>query len=103
MAKSIESHIRDSDIAVRLGGDEFAVVFRDTDDEDLVVQRLEKIISEIKGLDEIDGYAVDVGASAGLAGCPCEHDDVKFLVEEADKALYQAKKKGKGQVCIHES
>lgn len=100
VASTIQSRIRDADIAIRLGGDEFAIIFRETDDIDLAEQRLNKIIKEIQNLDELDGYAIDVGASAGLACCPTDGSDASTLMEMADKALYRAKRSGKGQVCV---
>lgn len=99
VAPTIQSHIRDADIAVRLGGDEFAIIFRDTDDAELAEERLNNIIKEIQGLDELEGQPITVGASAGLACCPYDGADASILMEAADKALYQAKKRGKGQVC----
>ena len=98
VASVIQSRIRDADIAIRLGGDEFAIIFRETDDVDLAEQRLNKIIKDIQNLDEMEGYPIDMGASAGLACCPTDGSDASTLMEMADKALYSAKRSGKGQV-----
>ena len=101
VAATIQSHIRDADVAVRLGGDEFAIIFRGTDDAELATERLNKIIKEIQAIDELEGYPINVGASAGLACCPYDGTDASILMEAADKALYSAKKRGKGQVCSY--
>lgn len=98
VAATIQSHIRDSDIAIRLGGDEFAIIFRETDDAELAEERLNKFIKEIEALDEMEGHPVNISASAGLACCPYDGTEASILMEAADKALYSAKGKGKGQV-----
>ncbi len=103
VAGSIERHIRETDMATRLGGDEFAIIFKDTDDTELAVQRLDCIIDEIKALDTMDGYAINIGASAGLASCSMGGAEGSDLMELADKALYRAKEKGKGQVSLAKS
>ncbi len=101
VANCLEKHIRETDVAIRLGGDEFAIIFHETNDEELVVQRLNKIIKEIKDIDELAGYSINIGASAGLARCPQDGVDALSLMETADKALYSAKDMGKGQVyCL---
>lgn len=100
-ASTVQSRIRDADIAVRLGGDEFAIIFRETDDAALAEERLNNIIKDIQAIDELEGYPITVGASAGLACCPYAGADASILMEAADKALYQAKKRGKGQVCSY--
>ena len=101
LASTVQSHIKDADVAVRLGGDEFAIIFRETDDANLAEERLNKIIKEIQAVDELEGYPINVGASVGLACCPYDGTDASNLMEAADKALYSAKEKGKGQVCRH--
>lgn len=100
-AATIKSHIRDADIAVRLGGDEFAIIFHETDDAELASERLSNIIKAIQALDELEGYPINVGASVGLACCPYDGTEASILMEAADKALYSAKERGKGQVCSY--
>ncbi|NOZ65875.1 MAG: diguanylate cyclase [Alphaproteobacteria bacterium] len=98
VAKTIRKYTRKTDIAIRFGGDEFAIIFTEIDTIDLAVDRLTKIISDIKNKKSINGTPLDIGASAGLACCPSDGKDVPTLMEVADKALYVAKEKGKGQV-----
>lgn len=94
----IKKHIRENDVPARLGGDEFAIIFQNTDDIEAATDRLEMIIQDIKDTKNLEGYNINVGASAGLAQCLDEAVSASELVEIADKALYTAKENGKGQV-----
>jgi diguanylate cyclase (GGDEF)-like protein len=100
VAETINGHIRNGDIGVRLGGDEFAIIFGNTANIVFAKERLELIISAIKNKKKLDSFKMNVGASAGLACCPDNSVNAKDLMELADKALYSAKEKGKGQVCL---
>jgi diguanylate cyclase (GGDEF)-like protein len=86
----LASHLRRDDLLVRLGGDEFAVLLADTDPESAtgVAQRL------LDGLAEpfaLEGVALHVDASIGLALCPDHADTATALLQRADVAMYQAK------------
>ena len=94
----IKKHIRENDVPARLGGDEFAIIFQNTDDIEATSDRLEKIIQDIKSTKTLEGYDINIGASAGLAQCLDGNVSSSELVETADKALYRAKENGKGQV-----
>ncbi|VAV86958.1 diguanylate cyclase/phosphodiesterase (GGDEF & EAL domains) with PAS/PAC sensor(s) [hydrothermal vent metagenome] len=98
VAEILGKYTRKTDIGVRFGGDEFAIIFTGIDTIDLAIDRLTRIISDIKNKKTMDGMPLDIGASAGLACCPVDGKDVSGLMEVADKALYMAKGKGKGQV-----
>jgi diguanylate cyclase (GGDEF)-like protein len=100
VAETINGHIRNGDIAVRLGGDEFAIIFGDTANTEFAKERVELIISTIKNKKKLDSFEMNVGASAGLACCPDNSVNAQDLMELADEALYSAKEKGKGQVCL---
>lgn len=94
----MKKHIRENDIPARLGGDEFAIIFQNSNDLEATANRMEMIIQDIKNIKSIEGYIINVGASAGLAQCIDANISVSEMVEIADKALYTAKENGKGQV-----
>ena len=100
VADILTKKMRKHDIPVRLGGDEFAIIFRDTTNVDIAVERLEAIIAEIKNTNKLGDYIINIGASVGIARCPADANDVKELKELVDSALYKAKGKGKGIVCL---
>ena len=84
----------------RIGGDEFAVLITNMTESSLrtAAQDLIQKVSEITWR----GQNVDVGCSIG--GCRIGHTAVTYaqLYSEADRALYQAKARGKRQLCLNQ-
>jgi diguanylate cyclase (GGDEF)-like protein len=87
---------RDSDICCRYGGEEFAVILPLTHvhEAGLIANRLKmKLVYHLPG-----GKTVTV--SMGVASCGKGTGTYQYLVEAADRALYQAKRSGKDRVMI---
>ena len=86
----LAAQLRPDDLLARVGGDEFAVLLADTDlaSATSVAQRL---LAALEEPFDLDGVALHVDASIGLALCP-EHADTPIaLLQRADVAMYQAK------------
>lgn len=95
----IQDSIRDSDMAARYGGEEFALVLYHTNGEAAhdVAERLRRTVEGHEIHEK--GVALRVTISVGIASFPHEQiHDSKELIECADKALYQAKDKGRNRV-----
>jgi diguanylate cyclase (GGDEF)-like protein/PAS domain S-box-containing protein len=95
VATRLENCIRTDDTVGRLGGDEFAVILSDVprlQDAGLVAQ---KIISALEKSFEIDGHAVHVTASVGIATSSADGGNGDNLIKNADAAMYLAKQAGK--------
>ncbi len=93
---------RTSDSACRYGGEEFTIILRETDVEGAVVfaERLRAQIEALKFKHK--GQPVKVTASFGVSAntlCrnPCNLTKA-WLVDSADRALYQAKQTGRNRV-----
>jgi diguanylate cyclase (GGDEF)-like protein len=83
--------LRDSDTVARLGGDEFGILLPLVPDTGTATTVAAKVL---KGLEDplmVDGLALDVTASIGIAICPQHGEDVDVLLRRADVAMYVAK------------
>ena len=101
VARRLEACLRASDTPARLGGDEFAVLLEDTPDEASASEVAARIVSAIRAPFRIAGTEVSVSASIGVAlSAPGEIESETF--RNADVAMYQAKKRGKGRCEVYE-
>jgi len=88
---------RGRDLVARLGGDEFAILVAAA--EDAAEALAGRIVEELGSRPFlIDGQAIFVGASIGIASAPRDGTDPADLLHNADLALYAAKADGKGRV-----
>jgi len=99
----IQGAIRPTDMAVRWGGDEFIVVFEGVYEAELVIQlaaRLLRIITAPLHLSSDQSIEVVLGASIGIAIGGDVNSSIVDLIDQADRAMYQAKKSGKNSIHI---
>ncbi len=101
IAGMIKATIRNIDIPARYGGEEFTVILPETSGKDarIIAERLRIAIAEIDiSIDE--NTKIKPTISIGIAEFPSCTNNVKELIDMADKALYQSK--GAGKNCVHE-
>jgi diguanylate cyclase (GGDEF)-like protein len=93
-AERARSVARSADIACRVGGDEFAMLLPEASGQEAerLCGRLHLAVSSTPVAE-----AGNVSVSAGIAELQAE-DDPNTFFERADRALYRAKERGKGQV-----
>lgn len=92
---------RKTDLAVRYGGDEFIILHFNTSIEESInfAQRLVATVKKLKLKNENSPIHPYISLSVGIANMiPEAHEDYETLFERADKALYDAKAKGRD--CI---
>ncbi len=92
--------IRESDFAARLGGDEFAVIFHNIEDvlsAENLGKRIHKMLQEVMYIDTIE---CKVNSSIGIAIYPDTGKDSDTLLRNADLAMYEIKRNGKGGIGI---
>jgi diguanylate cyclase (GGDEF)-like protein/PAS domain S-box-containing protein len=98
VAEVCRGAVRASDTVARLGGDEFAVILGNCGSAN-AEQIARQLLQGLNPLAvEWDGQSYSVNASLGLAMTSAAMADEKDWLESADKACYQAKKDGRGQL-----
>jgi diguanylate cyclase (GGDEF)-like protein len=83
-------------LLARLGGDEFAVLLAPGSDGDAAVHAARHVVEAIARPFAIDGLALDVGVSVGVALYPDHATEDGELLRRADVAMYLAKGAGGG-------
>jgi diguanylate cyclase (GGDEF)-like protein len=94
----LKEHLRDTDTVARLGGDEFVVLLPNLRSGVVAVEVAEKLVEALQQPFLIDGAAVDVGCSVGVAETPDHGEDFDLLLQHTDVAMYVAKKDSLGVV-----
>ncbi|MCB1015893.1 MAG: GGDEF domain-containing protein [Acidimicrobiales bacterium] len=94
--------MRADDVVARLGGDEFAVLIHRPPDAGAAAAVVERLLDAARTPVLLpDGVAVTLAASAGLTLAGADRGaDPDAIVHEADTALYDAKRAGKGTLVV---
>jgi diguanylate cyclase (GGDEF)-like protein len=99
VAVAIGQALRSTDTAYRYGGEEIAVLLRETglEDAEAAAERLRTAVAGIALEDHPD---LTVTTSAGVAARHSTMAHYTGLVDQADKALYEAKRLGRNRVAV---
>jgi diguanylate cyclase (GGDEF)-like protein len=100
VGQAIAREKRDADIAARFGGEEFAVLVPGRAADGIIVaERLRHAIADLTpNPTSRRDFTPGVSASAGVATFPVDARTPQELFELADRALYEAKRRGRDQV-----
>ena len=100
VADRIGGLMRPGDTLARLSGDEFAILCEDLDDASAVeplAARIGAALAEPFALSESE---ISVAASVGIAFAGLGEDIPERVLEEADAAMYQVKRRGGGRHAV---
>ncbi|MEG1758216.1 MAG: EAL domain-containing protein [Oscillospiraceae bacterium] len=100
VAEILCAHFRKEDIIARMGGDEFAVFVEDVGDFDMIERKSQQLCESIARI-EIDGQNADITCSLGIAVSSKASHSFEELYRNSDKALYEAKCRGRNAVSIY--
>lgn len=97
LSKQLQQNLRTEDLAGRYGGDEFCIILpnRSLTQAKEIMERVSQVFFDFRHGEEPD---LRVSLSVGLASYRREYEDASAWLNEADKALYIAKKTGRNKI-----
>lgn len=98
----ISASVRESDTVARMGGDEFTAILPQIDSPEDAYRVVRAIIEKLAQPFDLNGNTVTISASIGLAIYPKDAMDGKELLQNADKAMYDAKREGRNRFCSYQ-
>jgi diguanylate cyclase (GGDEF)-like protein len=100
LAKSVKKELPQNAIFSRYGGEEFAILIRDTSLKEGydISENIRKTIEQLRV--EHHNQLLHCTVSVGLAIASDYHTSFDDVVRDADRALYQSKRKGKNMTWV---
>ncbi len=95
VAKQLRQVLRADDTLARLGGDEFVLLLTELAGVDEATQLLDRVLAGLAQPVEVDGQALQIGASIGVSLFPEDPGDADALLRHADQAMVLAKESGR--------
>lgn len=102
-AQVLRGVFRETDIVGRVGGDEFMVFLKNVGNPEVVQRLMSTLNSRIRAVKVDDLPEETLSCSIGAAFYPRHGKDFTLLYENADRALYEAKRAGRNGHAVFES
>lgn len=103
VARGLKNSFRSADRIGRIGGDEFAVLLCDVKDKQVVEERVEAFYALLRTQRLAPHDCPPVSTSMGVALYPQHGTNYGQLFMQADHALYEVKRNGKGHFAFRNS
>lgn len=98
VAARLTGCVRSHDMVARLGGDEFAIMLTDVHDMESIARVTSKLLSAFASGILVSGKEYTVTPSIGVSIYPDDHHSLDVLLNQADQAMYVAKRGGRNAV-----
>ncbi|MGY2464217.1 EAL domain-containing protein [Vreelandella sulfidaeris] len=95
VARRLEKELRPCDTVLRFGSDEFVVLLPDLAHEKDAVQVVERVLQRLSPPYWYRGSGLRITASIGIASNDGSMKDPQQLIQQADLAMYKAKRRGR--------
>jgi diguanylate cyclase (GGDEF)-like protein len=100
IAERLSSRIRKSDTLARIGGDEFTIILNRIKERDDAQSVAESLLEALTVPFHLEGQDITIGASIGICTFPDHANDEMDLLQQADSAMYVAKRSGKNHAVF---
>lgn len=98
VAQRLKGRFRQSDTLARIGGDEFALVLEHVDTSSDADSAAQSVLEVLKEPFEVHNHIVRITASIGISLFPDHGQEGGQLLQQADCAMYAAKRHGKNRI-----
>lgn len=99
-ATRIEKIVGNDDFAARISGDEFAVILSEKNTNQDIINFAGKIQNIFFEPVNVDGKAIGVSSSIGIAMFPRDASGAEDVLRCAEKAMFMSKNNGKNKICF---
>ena len=100
-SERLKASIREVDTLARHGGDEFILALPDLTEISDAVNICNRLLRELSAPMLVDGHSLTLNASIGISIFPDHGSTPDSLLRNADMALVEAKRAGRGQAQIY--
>jgi len=100
VASRLRNCIKRTDTVARLGGDEFGIILNCIENKADAESIANRVSCRLSAPYSHKGQHLRVHISIGISFFPENGKSYETLIQQADQAMYAAKKKGKGQFCF---
>lgn len=97
IAQRLLDVIRNDDLVARLGGDEFVITLLSFNEQEEIINALNRVMNTISQPIPVGSANVVLSASIGVTTFPDDYSDADTLLRHADQAMYIAKQQGRNQ------
>jgi len=100
VGERLSAAVRPQDLVARLGGDEFVLLAEGLASPAEAALLADRVLDALAPPVQVGGTQVFVGASIGLVTARGTRRDARQLLRDADIAMYQAKRTGRGRASV---
>jgi diguanylate cyclase (GGDEF)-like protein len=101
VAQRLRSRVRKSDTLARLGGDEFTVILSSLRSQDEAGPVAKSLLDVLSTPFIIENHEITISASIGISVFPDDASHAADLLQQADSAMYAAKRNGKNRFMYY--
>ncbi|HEY6448103.1 MAG TPA: EAL domain-containing protein [Acidobacteriaceae bacterium] len=103
VAERLRARTRKDDFLARIGGDEFTIILNQIGTKDDAQAAAESVIETLHQPFQVGGQEITIGASIGICTFPDHANDETDLLQQADSAMYAAKRAGRNRAMFFTS